>query len=268
MVTEVTWPCGKPTRAGLLIAVPVPEGASTPYAAWVSMRDGRTRATRGCDLRTCARRGHETYAPTGPAEQALRGRLHVGTLLLLAAGAAVIGFKDSQASLSDYFETHFTSWQNAASQLNYDLGGSGIVRQIRHVLHLGSTTLLWVAVGLFAYAVLQLLEGVGLWLLKRWGEYVAVVGTGGFVPLEVYEVFERLTWVRLGALVVNVAAVVYLVVTKRLFGVRGGQAAFRAERHGESLLEVERAAALVPRQPAATEVMAAGAESRTAPAQP
>ena len=41
----------------------------------------------------------------------------------------------------------------------------------------------------------------------------------------------------------NVFAVVYLLWTKRLFGFRGGRAAFEAERHSESLLEVEQAAA-------------------------
>jgi hypothetical protein len=40
--------------------------------------------------------------------------------------------------------------------------------------------------------------------------------------------------------------VVYLVWSKRLFGLRGGHAAFEAERHGESLLEVERAALARP----------------------
>ena len=34
----------------------------------------------------------------------------------------------------------------------------------------------------------------------------------------------------------------YLLWTKRLFGLRGGHAAFEAERHSASLLEVERAA--------------------------
>ena len=64
-----------------------------------------------------------------------------------------------------------------------------------------------------------------------------------FVPLEVYELLEKVTWLRVGALVLNLFAVVYIVWTKRLFGFRGGRAAFEAERHSESLLEVERAAA-------------------------
>ena len=37
-------------------------------------------------------------------------------------------------------------------------------------------------------------------------------------------------------------AVVYILWTKRLFGIRGGREAFEAERAGVSLLEVERAA--------------------------
>lgn len=41
----------------------------------------------------------------------------------------------------------------------------------------------------------------------------------------------------------NLFLVVYLVRTKRLFGVRGGYAAWRAERRQSSLLEVEQAAA-------------------------
>ncbi|MCK9875825.1 DUF2127 domain-containing protein [Frankia sp. Ag45/Mut15] len=95
---------------------------------------------------------------------------------------------------------------------------------------------------LFGYAAVQIVEAVGLWLLKRWGEYFAVVATSAFLPLEVYELTERITVLRIGALVVNIAAVACLVASKRLFGVRGGAAAFEAERHAASLLEVEDAA--------------------------
>ena len=99
-----------------------------------------------------------------------------------------------------------------------------------------------VAIGVLAYGALELLEGVGLWLMKRWGEYVAVVGTAIFIPLEIYELVERVTWLRVVAFAFNVFAVVYILWTKRLFGFRGGRAAFEAERHGQSLLEVEQAA--------------------------
>ena len=126
--------------------------------------------------------------------------------------------------------------------LHVNLTDSAFVHRLQHVLSSKPHTLSLIATGLFAYAGLQLVEGVGLWMLKRWGEYVAVVGTSAFIPLEVYELVERVTWVRVAAMVVNVAAVAYLLWTKRLFGIRGGKAAFEAERHGQSLLEVETAA--------------------------
>ena len=65
----------------------------------------------------------------------------------------------------------------------------------------------WIAVALFVYAGIQVAEGVGLWSLKRWGEYLAVVATSAFLPLEVYELLERVTVLRLGAFVVNLALV-------------------------------------------------------------
>ena len=58
----------------------------------------------------------------------------------------------------------------------------GPVRLIEKALHTSQATLVWVTIGVAAYAALELVEGVGLWLMRRWGEYVAVVGTGIFVP--------------------------------------------------------------------------------------
>ncbi|MBS1795737.1 MAG: DUF2127 domain-containing protein [Acidobacteria bacterium] len=64
--------------------------------------------------------------------------------------------------------------------------------------------------GAFLYSTLQLTEGVGLWFEKRWAEYLTVVATSLFVPLEVYELVEKFTWVRVVILLVNLAIVWYL----------------------------------------------------------
>jgi hypothetical protein len=68
-----------------------------------------------------------------------------------------------------------------------------------------------------------------------------VVGTTLFVPLEVYEITEKVSWIKIVVLVVNVAAVLYLLLSKRLFGLRGGHKAYEATLHEASLLEVEQA---------------------------
>jgi uncharacterized membrane protein (DUF2068 family) len=163
-------------------------------------------------------------------------------LLLLVLAYGVLYFKNAKTSIKDTFDEAIPAAKPLARVFNYDLDTSPTVERIRHLLDSKQHTLTLVTIGLLAYAALQLVEGVGLFKLKRWGEYVAVVGTSAFLPLEVYELTEKISWLKVVATVVNLIAVVYLVYSKRLFGVRGGHAAFEAERHSESLLEVEAAA--------------------------
>jgi uncharacterized membrane protein (DUF2068 family) len=162
--------------------------------------------------------------------------------LLVALAYGVYKLEGSKDALQQVFKAYLPLLRPLADKLGIDLQSAGPVRLIQQALNARQHTLVLVATGVLAYGALQLLEGVGLWLMRRWGEYVAVVGTSVFIPLEVYELVERVTWVRVAAMVVNVAAVIYLLWTKRLFGIRGGKAAFEAERHGQSLLEVEAAA--------------------------
>jgi uncharacterized membrane protein (DUF2068 family) len=196
---------------------------------------------------------------SGPAEDApivLRGRAlrdafvlrllalerFIRGLLLVALSYGIYRFNGARDSLQRVFDSYLPAARPLADKLGIDLQSTGPVRLIDKALHAQHGTLTLVAFGVLAYGALELLEAVGLWLMRRWGEYVAVVGTSVFLPLEVYELLERVTWLRLVAFAINIFAVGYLLWTKRLFGLRGGHAAFAAERHGESLLEVERAA--------------------------
>lgn len=78
--------------------------------------------------------------------------------------------------------------------------------------------------GAFCYAGLGVLEAVGLYLEKVWGEFLTLGITGSFLPLELHEVFVKVTWVRISLLVVNIAVVIYLL------WVIGEKAAERARR--------------------------------------
>jgi uncharacterized membrane protein (DUF2068 family) len=167
----------------------------------------------------------------------------IRALFLALVAAAVFEFESTQTSLQAWFERELPRFKPLAEQFNYDLEKSPTVERLRDLLHSSHGTLHLVEAFLIGYTLLQLAEGIGLWSLKRWGEYVAAVGTSVFLPLEVYELTKEITWLKVGALVVNLALVVYLVWRKRLFGVRGGRAAFEAERHEDSLLEVEASAA-------------------------
>jgi uncharacterized membrane protein (DUF2068 family) len=176
-----------------------------------------------------------------------------GTVIILL-GVAVVRFKSTQVDLRSLFERDLSAAKPLFRQIHFNVDDNGFIRAIQDALHARSTTLLLLATFLFGYGALQLVEGLGLWSLQRWGEYVAVVGTTIFIPLEVYELTEKITWLRVAALVVNVAAVLYLLISKRLFGLRGGHAVYLAKQREESLLEVETSArgSAVDPQPASS----------------
>jgi uncharacterized membrane protein (DUF2068 family) len=162
--------------------------------------------------------------------------------LLVALAYGVHRFEGSQDALKQLFDEELPLLTPVGDRLGLDLQDSGPVHLIQKALEARHDTLTLLVWGILAYGALQLLEGVGLWMLRRWGEYVAVVGTSLFVPVEVHELLDRVTVLRVLALLVNLFAVAYLLYTKRLFGLRGGHAAFEAERHSASLIEVEQAA--------------------------
>ncbi|MGN6608207.1 MAG: DUF2127 domain-containing protein [Jatrophihabitans sp.] len=197
------------------------------------------------------------HGPAGEAPVLLRGKAlraafilralaierWVRGLIVVLLGIAVFKLKSTQVSLKELFDRDLTSLRPFFRQIHFNVSDSSTVRGIMKALNAKPSTLTLIACGLVGYGLLQVLEGIGLWSLKRWGEYVAVVGTTLFIPLEVYEVVDGATWLKVVALVVNVAAVVYLVWSKRLFGLRGGHAAYEATLHEVSLLEVEQAVA-------------------------
>lgn len=168
-------------------------------------------------------------------------RFAKGIIVLLAA-YGVHRFRKNQDAVHRAFDEDLPLLKPIADKFNYNLSDSSVVHTLRKVIEAESSTLRWIIIGLIVYGGLQLTEAVGLWLLKRWGEYFAVVATSLFIPIEIYELTERVTWVRIGALIINIAAVIYILLSKRLFGLRGGKAAHEAEGHEASLLEVEVAA--------------------------
>ena len=110
----------------------------------------------------------------------------VRALILAALAAAVFEFESTQTSVQAWFEREIPRLEPAARQLNINLDKSGLVHELRKLLHSGPERLHFVEAFLIVYALLQVAEGVGLWSLKRWGEYVAAVGTSVFLPFEIY----------------------------------------------------------------------------------
>ena len=174
-------------------------------------------------------------------ERLLRG------LLLVALAYAVYRYDGGRDSFGRLVRTEPRLLRPASRDLDLDLEQLGPVQLIEWGLSAPEPTLPLVAGGTLAFGVTYLVQAVGLWVMRRWGQYFAVVATSAFIPLEVYEILAQVTWVRATILLVNIAAVAYLVYSTRLFGLRGGYAAFEAARHHARLVEVERTAVRGPR---------------------
>src|ERR1700756_4916458 len=138
-------------------------------------------------------------------------------LLIGLAAWAVWKFRGAQGSIQATVERDLPALR--ASGIKVDQMAS--VHELEKALATKPSTLTVLFFLLVAYAVLELVEGIGLWLLARWGEYFAVVAPSVFLPLEVHELTKGITLARSLPFAINVAAVVYLLISKRLFGLRG-----------------------------------------------
>jgi uncharacterized membrane protein (DUF2068 family) len=115
-------------------------------------------------------------------------------------------------------------------------GHSWLAERLDSVAGLQGETVRVLMVAALLFAALEAVEAWSLWHERRWGEYLTVVATAVFLPIEVHELLERVTVVRGALLALNVAVLVYLVWAKRLFGLRGGSAAGQHEVDWDAVL--------------------------------
>ena len=171
-------------------------------------------------------------------------------LILGAAAYGVWRFKYDRVGIQRAFNHDLPMIRNLYQDLGFNVSHSKLLPFIQHSFAYTSRWLTLLAIGLAVYALVELGESVGLWLAKRWGEYLAMVATSVFLPLEIWDLARgRITWLKVAAFVINLLLVIYLVWTRRLFGIRGGKAAYEARLRSESVIEVEQAA-LVAAPPA------------------
>jgi uncharacterized membrane protein (DUF2068 family) len=221
--------------------------------------------------------GPAAAAPDVRRDKDLRGALILRIFAIerflraLVFGVLAYGvwrYKYSRLTIEQAFERKLPIVRTLFRQLGFNINHSKLVGLIQRAFTLSPRVLSILAIGLLVYVVIELIEGVGLWLGKRWGEYFAMVATSFFLPYEVYDLTAKITVTRVLFFVVNLALVVYLVVTRRLFGVRGGKRAYEARLQSESIMqnaidasEAERAAAPGTSGPAETAMSSGGTGS-------
>ncbi len=101
-----------------------------------------------------------------------------------------------------------------ARELRVDPDNRLVPRAITAVSSLSARRLEELGVGTFVYAVVFATEGCGLLLRKRWAEYLTTGVTASLVPLEVYELLQRPSALKVTGILLNVLIVAFLA--KRL----------------------------------------------------
>lgn len=162
-------------------------------------------------------------------------------IVLAALGVLVLVFAADRQTLRDTFYKVMADLQGgiASSRLH---ATHGLWHDFNNAFTTSSSHLHLLGAVLLAYGAVEGVEAVGLWYQRRWAEYLTFIVTTSLLPLEVYEIVGHATPFKVLAFIVNVVVVVYLLLGKRLFGLRGGVAANEAEsEHDRGWEALERA---------------------------
>ncbi len=93
-------------------------------------------------------------------------------------------------------------------------GRHAVVRTLHRWFELDARTAKGLGLAAVAYGAVFIVEGIGLLSRKRWAEWLTVVVTGSFIPIEVWELVAHFGAGQVVALVLNVAIVIYLVARR------------------------------------------------------
>ncbi|CAN5729028.1 hypothetical protein BH11MYX1_BH11MYX1_34530 [soil metagenome] len=122
-------------------------------------------------------------------------------LVLVAAGVSVL------ASLHD----------GVRSWLRQFASGSGretLTHWVASLTSYGPHHIEAISFGLFAYAAMFTVEGVGLLTGRVWAEWLTMIITASFIPIEIYEVLQGSSGIKALVLVANILIVIYLIARR------------------------------------------------------
>lgn len=141
----------------------------------------------------------------------LSSALRTVALLEAAKGALVLLVGFGLLSLIHHDVQRFAERLLAHAHLNPASRYPGIF--VDFTKQLTDARLSLMAAGAAAYSLVRFVEAYGLWHGRRWAEWFAVLSAGIYIPFEVFELYERVTWIGVGALLLNSAVVVVMLGT-------------------------------------------------------
>ena len=135
-------------------------------------------------------------------------RLIAALKLLEAVTLVVVGVVAFQLIHEDLAQT-IAGWAKA---IGVDADNRFLVGVLSRLPMVTEGKLELLGVVTFCYAGLFATEGVGLLFRKRWAEYLTVITTALFLPVEIYELIQEASALKAALLLVNTVIVIYLIV--------------------------------------------------------
>jgi len=122
-------------------------------------------------------------------------------LILLLAAYGEIRLHDATLSAK------ILSWASARPQgLEHDL----VTRALAWFSGLSESRVHQLRFVTLTYAAVFAVEGIGLWMQKRWAEWLTTIVTASLIPMELWELFHKPSFGAAAVLLANVLIVGYL----------------------------------------------------------
>ncbi|MEH2025246.1 DUF2127 domain-containing protein [Nostoc sp.] len=95
---------------------------------------------------------------------------------------------------------------------NYVLEGKSIIIDwlLNKVVNLNPRTLAFSGIGTGIYAIVTVIEAIGLWYEKRWAHVLVLALVGISIPPEIYELIRGISLIKILVFVLNLAVFGYL----------------------------------------------------------
>jgi uncharacterized membrane protein (DUF2068 family) len=171
-------------------------------------------------------------------------------LVLGAIAVVIFLFAQHRSALKGEYTRILNRLQGGVGGPLSDTTHSGWLADFDKLFAVSTTHLYWYGVAVAAYAAINGIEAFGLWRARRWAEYLTLIEVVVLLPIEIHELTVRVSPLKILTLVLNLAVVAYLLWAHRLFGVRGGGRADRAEQEADTGWQaLERATPWLPRAP-------------------
>lgn len=162
------------------------------FTTWFSLRRQRIHALR---------------MARAPGRVPVLVRLIAAGKLLKACGFLILGMTIGRLVHAPDAAGLVSAWME---RIHIDPDGRHAQHALSWISSVPPQRLAGIGTGVFAYAVIYLVEGLGLWFDRRWAEWLTIIGTIAFIPFEIIHLVHRPSLGIVVVLLINMAVAVYL----------------------------------------------------------